>query len=53
MLPILYVVQGHRYRLIESLGPGGVPVHFSWPGLVVAYIVPSVIALASLIYAGE
>jgi len=53
MLPLLYVVQGHRYRLIESLGPGGVPVHFSWPGLVVAYIVPSIVALISLVYAGK
>jgi hypothetical protein len=53
MLPLLYVVQGHRYRLIESLGPGGVPVHFSWPGLVLAYILPSLVALASLVYAGE
>lgn len=51
MLPLLYIVQGHRYRLIESLGPGGVPIYFSWPGLIIAYIVPSLIAVASLVYA--
>ena len=51
MLPLLYVVQGHRYRLIESLGPGGVPIFFSWPGLVIAYTIPSILALASLVYA--
>lgn len=53
MLPLLYIVQGHRYRLIESLGPSGVPIFFSWQGLLIAYVVPCVIALASLVYAGE
>lgn len=53
MLPLLYIVQGHRYRLIESLGPSTVPVYFSWQGLLLAYVVPCVLALASLVYAGE
>lgn len=53
MLPLLYVVQGHRYQLIESLGPGGVPLFPSWPSIVVAYVTPSLIALVALVYAGN
>ena len=53
MLPLLYIVQGHRYQLIESLGPGGVPLYPAWPSIIVAYVTPSLIALIALVYAGE
>lgn len=53
MLPVLYIVQGHRYRLTESIGPTAVPLFFSWQGLLIAYGIPLLVAIASLVYAGE
>ncbi|RXK42208.1 hypothetical protein M231_00566 [Tremella mesenterica] len=51
MLPVIYLVQGHRYNIVESLGPSPVPVFLSWPGILVFYVTPVVIGLAALVYA--
>ncbi len=52
MLPILYVVQGHRYDIIESIGCS-IPTYFSWPGVTVRFLVPMAISLAAIGYAGK
>lgn len=51
MLPIVYLVQRYRYNIVESIGPGSLPIYPSWPGVLVGYAVPLAITVASLIYA--
>jgi pheromone a factor receptor len=52
MLPLLYVVQGHRYDVVESIGCS-IPTYISWPGIVIRFVVPLVMSVASMMYAGE
>lgn len=56
LLPVIftvlqYVVQGHRYDIIEGVGCSN-PTFMSVPGLMIRFIVPMVVAVASLIFAG-
>jgi len=52
MMPLLYIVQGHRYDIYESIGCS-IPFFFSWPGVALRFFVPMACSLVSLIYAGE
>ena len=52
MLPLLYVVQGHRYDIIEGIGCHVTAV-ISWPGIAIKLLFPIVISIATLIYSGE
>ena len=51
MLPLLYVVQGHRYDIIESYGCS-MPTYFSWPGILIRFAIPLALSLATLVYSG-
>lgn len=46
-----YVVQGHRYDIIEGIGCSN-PTFMSVPGLIIRFIIPMVVAVTSLIFAG-
>ncbi|KAL7424338.1 a-factor receptor [Cryptotrichosporon argae] len=50
MMPILYIVQGHRFDIYESIGCG-IPDLAVWPSILLRDILPLVIAMASLVYA--
>ena len=52
MMPLLWLVQGHRYDIIESIGCT-IPTFFAWPGIILRYFVPLILSLASMIYSGE
>ncbi|GMK53663.1 hypothetical protein CspeluHIS016_0102490 [Cutaneotrichosporon spelunceum] len=52
MLPVNYTVQGHRYDIAETWGPM-IPSVSTWPTLAIRFILPTLIACASLFYAGE
>nr|AAV28758.1 STE3p [Cryptococcus gattii] len=45
-----YVVQGHRYDIIEGIGCSN-PTFMSVPGLIIRFIIPMVVAVTSLIFA--
>lgn len=47
-----YIVQGHRYDIHENIGCS-IPALFSWPTVIITYLVPLVIAIASAVYASE
>jgi len=50
IMALQYVVQGHRYDIVEDIGC--VPnVYYSWPALVVIYVPPLAVAVVSLVYA--
>ncbi|BEJ13867.1 hypothetical protein CspHIS471_0310410 [Cutaneotrichosporon sp. HIS471] len=50
MLPVNYTVQGHRYDIAETWGPM-IPSVSTWPTLAIRFILPTLIACASLFYA--
>lgn len=52
LLPLHYVFQGHRYDILENLGPV-VPDFLTWPTIVVRYMLPVLLCLASLAYASK
>jgi pheromone a factor receptor len=52
MLPLAYVVQGHRYDILEHTGCS-IPVYFSWLGFVIRTFVPCFVCLVSLFYSGR
>lgn len=52
MLPINYIVNGHRYDILENTGCS-VGFFLSWPGLAVRVFVPMAVSFASLVYASE
>ena len=52
MLPPLWVFQGHRYDIVESLGPS-IPLYTTWPAILFRYFVPLALSLTSITYAGE
>lgn len=52
MLPLLYIVQGHRYDILEGLGPLMADMN-TWPSSVLRYLTTVLIALGSFVYAGE
>ncbi|ODN96435.1 hypothetical protein L198_04149 [Cryptococcus wingfieldii CBS 7118] len=45
-----YVVQGHRYDIIESIGCNN-PTFMSAPGLIIRYVIPIVLSVSSLVFA--
>ncbi|WVQ83977.1 hypothetical protein IAT38_006122 [Cryptococcus sp. DSM 104549] len=45
-----YVVQGHRYDLIEGVGCVN-PTYMSAPGLIIRFLIPTVVALTSIVFA--
>ena len=47
-----YIVQGHRYDIIEDIGCI-IPFVFTWPSLIILHLVPLLISLAAVIYASE
>nr|XP_019008795.1 uncharacterized protein I206_06479 [Kwoniella pini CBS 10737]OCF47576.1 hypothetical protein I206_06479 [Kwoniella pini CBS 10737] len=47
---LFYVVQGHRYDIVENIGCI-IPVYTSVPGIIMRYVVPGSIAVASLVFA--
>lgn len=51
-IPLVYIVQGHRYDIMETLGCG-LADYLTWPTVVLRYIVPVVISLLSLTYSCE
>lgn len=51
-LPIFYVLQGHRYNILESDGCE-MALYPSWPGYVMRFFLPIMVALGALIYASE
>lgn len=51
-MPLVYVVQGHRYDLMEHWGPL-IPDVFSWLAIFIRFVIPGSIALVSLVYAGK
>lgn len=52
MLPLLYIVQGHRYDVLEGLGPLLADMN-TWPSSVLRYLTTVLIALCSFVYAGK
>ena len=52
MLPLLYVVQGHRYDITESIGCT-LDTYPSWPGVALRFILVTAVAFTAMIYAGK
>jgi pheromone a factor receptor len=52
MLPIVYVVQPYCYTINQSLGPV-VKIFPSWPGVVVQFLLPLVVSVTSIVFAGK
>ncbi|WRT65061.1 uncharacterized protein IL334_002003 [Kwoniella shivajii] len=47
---LVYVVQGHRYDIIENIGCV-TPIYMSIPGIIIRFAVPGVVAVTSLVFA--
>jgi pheromone a factor receptor len=52
MLAVSYIVQESRYALVEDVGCV-FPAYVSWPSIIIANVIPSVVSMASLVYSGE
>lgn len=52
MIPVLYCVQGHRYDIVENIGPV-FPTVATWLSVLVQRLIPLLISIVSLFYGGE